>query len=341
MLPSPDITQWPALKLRGLTLSPPLLVAPMAGITNSAFRRLLAGFGGHGALYTEMLAAKPLLVENFASSPFVRRRPEEGTLIYQLLAPQPDRLPEIVERLRAVEAAGLDLNCGCPAPDARVVAGGAHLFIDPERLRRVLDTLRAAFPGPLTVKVRLGFRADAGWEERFLANLRLFEECGVDAVTLHPRFAEERLKRPVLRDRWAWAAAHTRLPVIANGDITGRQTLEAHPEAFRGVAAVMVGRQAIAQPWLCSRWNQPDWRPADPAAPWELLRDYLEEDFSPKKAFLRLRDFTFWYARNFRFGHALHAGAQHAPDIPALRTRALAFLRAEPAWSRHLSFSGL
>lgn len=336
-----DLTRWPALKLRGLTLSPPLLVAPMAGLTHSAFRRLLAEFGGYGALCTEMLAAKPLLVEDFARSPFVRRRPEEGTVIYQLLVPESDRLPEIVRRLRLVAPAGLDLNCGCPAPDARVVGGGAHLCADPERLRRVLSTLRAEFPGPLTVKIRLGFRADHGWEERFLANLRLYEECGVDAVTLHPRFAEERLKRPVLRERWAWAAAHTRLPVIANGDIAGPETLAAHPEAFRGVAGVMVGRLAVVQPWRCAHWNQPAWRPADPAAVWDRLRACIEDDFTPAKAFLRLRDFTFWYARNFRFGHTLHAAAQHAPDLPALRTRALAFLQTAPAWNRHPSFSGL
>jgi len=341
MPPSPDITQWPALTLRGLTLSPPLLIAPMAGFTHSAFRRLLAEFGGYGALFTEMLAAKPLLVEHFASSPFVRRRPEEGAVIYQLLAPESDRLPEIVQRLRQVSPAGLDLNCGCPAPDARLVGGGAHLCRDAERLRRVLSTLRAEFPGPLTVKIRLGFRADAGWEERFLANLRLYEECGVDAVTLHPRFAEERLKRPVLWERWAWAAAHTRLPVIANGDITGPETLAAHPDAFRGVAGVMMGRQAIVQPWRCAHWNQPAWRPADPAAVWDRLRAYIEDDFSPAKAFLRLRDFTFWYARNFRFGHTLHAAAQHAPDLPTLRTRALAFLQTAPAWDKQPSFSGL
>src|SRR5512134_3989837 len=109
----------PPLVLRGVTFAPPLFSAPMAGVTHSAFRRLLSDFGGYGALYSEMLSGKYLLHEDLERSPWLKRRPAEGRVIYQLLMSDDDRLPEIAARLRRLAPDAIDLNLACDAPSVR------------------------------------------------------------------------------------------------------------------------------------------------------------------------------------------------------------------------------
>ena len=184
----------PPLTLRGVTFDPPLFCAPMAEISHSAFRRLVADFGGYGALFTEMLSAKMLLKEDMTHSPWTKRRPQEGRVIYQLLVVDTLRLPEILERLAVLAPDGLDLNGACPAPTIRAMGGGADLFENPDRLRDILRALRRHFAGPLTVKIRLG-RETEGWRERLGERLRLLRDEGVDGLTLHPRFAGEEIGR--------------------------------------------------------------------------------------------------------------------------------------------------
>ncbi|MCA1810161.1 MAG: tRNA-dihydrouridine synthase, partial [Kiritimatiellia bacterium] len=97
-----------SLTIRGQVFTPALFCAPMVGLTHCAFRRLLAGFGGYGALFTEMLSARALLFESPTYSTFIRRRPEEGPVIYQLLAHGGEDFPAVIERIQGCGAAGID-----------------------------------------------------------------------------------------------------------------------------------------------------------------------------------------------------------------------------------------
>lgn len=319
----------PPLTLRGVRFDPPLFCAPMAGITHSAFRRLLGDFGGYGALFTEMLSAKAILGEDPRTSPWLKRRPQEGRVIYQLLTAEPDRLAETVERLAPVAPDGIDLNGACPAPTIRQQRGGAELFEDADRLRAVVRVLRASTPGPLTVKIRLGHQVDE-WQPRLLDRVRLLADEGVDALTLHPRFAQEKLSRRPRHELCAEVTAACGLPVIANGDITGPATWKAMGKQADPIAGLMIGRMAAIQPWVFARWHQPAMT-VDHAEVWERLFGYLVEDF-PKtgQALARIKIFTSYFARNFLFGHTLFSTVQSAPDLATARARAKAFLTAAP-----------
>ncbi|MBN2037915.1 MAG: tRNA-dihydrouridine synthase family protein, partial [Chitinispirillaceae bacterium] len=144
-----------SLTLRDRTVSPPLLCAPMAGITHSAFRRLVAGFGGYGALCTEMLSTRAVCSENNDVSPFTKKRACEGGVVYQLRATEPEEIPRAVIKLKNLQPFAIDINLGCPAPEVKRRGGGIELFDDRERLARVLGRARASWDGPLTVKCRL------------------------------------------------------------------------------------------------------------------------------------------------------------------------------------------
>lgn len=323
----------------------------MAGVTHSAFRRLVSDFGGAGALFTEMLLAKLLLQENFRNSPYVKRRPGEGRVFYQLLLNGADGLEPVIDRLVAEAApAGIDVNCACPAPDIRSWQAGAALFENAAALRGVLETVRKRYDGILTVKIRLGTGAD-GWEARLRERLALFEACGVDAVTLHPRFAGDKLKRVCRHDLYAWAASLTRLPLIASGDISP-EAAKAKPEAFAALGGIMVGRLAAAQPWIFAQWGLPPEARGPSASSfdggtvgywevWSRLADYVEEDFPPEKRFGRVKIFTEYFSRNFLFGHSFFTTVRAAPDLAAARVRAEEFLRSNPQTVREPSFAGI
>ncbi len=349
---NPDAIQ-SGLTLRGVRIAPALFLAPMAGVTHSAFRRLVADFGGHGALFTEMLLTKMLLKEDFRRSPYLKRRPEEGRLFYQLLLSNADGLEPIIDRLVAEAAPdGIDVNCACPAPDIRSWQAGSALFENPEAVRGILEAIRRRYNGILTVKIRLGTGTE-GWEARLRDRLALFEECGVDAVTLHPRFAGDKLKRVCRHDLYAWAASLTRLPIIASGDISP-EAVAAKPEAFAPLGGIMVGRLAAAQPWIFAQWGRaqatrgpaasPFGKESQPAGYWEVwsrLVDYVVEDFPPEKQLSRVKIFTEYFSRNFLFGHTFFTSVRSAPDIAAARVRAEPFLRSDPQTVREPGFAGI
>jgi tRNA-dihydrouridine synthase len=312
----------------------------MAGITHSAFRRLLSDFGGYGALYTEMLSAKMVIHEDPATSPWLKRRPEEKRVIYQLLVTEAARLPATLDRLAPASQDGIDINLGCPAATVQQQGGGSNLFDDPGRLRGIIQTIRSHYDGPLSVKIRLG-RPTPDWRAVLHDRLHLLEDEGVDAITLHPRFAEESLNRYQPRHTcYAELAAVTRLPIIANGDITGSDYVRLNDACFAPVAGLMIGRMVAARPWFFAQWHQPE-QCIDHHEVWTRECNYMEADFDPKKGLIRLKVFTPYFARNFAFGHTLFAAVQSAPDWTIARARADAFLSSQPALNKTITLSGL
>lgn len=152
------------LTLRGTTFAPARFCAPMAGLTHSAFRRLVADFGGYGALFSEMICGRWLLREDATRSPALKRRPEEGRVIYQLMLTASEEVAPAVERLAICRPDGLDLNCACPAPKIRQRGAGSELYADRPRLEAILRALRQEWSGVLMVKIRLG-RSEPHWRE--------------------------------------------------------------------------------------------------------------------------------------------------------------------------------
>jgi tRNA-dihydrouridine synthase len=285
-----------------------------------------------------MLAGRALLAEDLRTSPYSKRRPVERVLFYQLMLRPGDPIARIVDRLADVDPDGIDVNLACDAPGIRTLGAGSALFDDPAALDVVLREVRRAWAGPFTVKIRLGHGTPDS-ETRLAERLRLIEGAGVDAITVHARFFEDKRKRPARHDRLAWATTRTRLPIIANGDILGARTVDARPAAFDAVAGVMIGRLAIAQPWVFAGWDRPV--EIDPAAVWLRLHDYVAEDFEPEVAVKRMRLFTKYFAKNFVFGHGFHAAVCTAQTMAAARTAAAAFFDTQPARHAEASVLGL
>jgi tRNA-dihydrouridine synthase len=312
----------------------------MAGITHSAFRRLLSDFGGMGGVFTEMLSAKMVVHENALNSPWLKRRPTDGRVIYQLLVVDTRELTQALDRLAPVAGDGIDINLACPAATVQQQGGGSNLFDDPGRLRDIIRVIRPHHAGPLLVKIRLG-RPTPDWRAVLQERFRLLEDEGVDAITLHPRFAEESLNRfPARHALHAELASETKLPIIANGDITGIDYARERAGAFASTGGLMIGRMAAARPWVFAQWHNPDLT-VDLAEVWNRFCHYLEDDFSPEKAFIKLKVFTPYFARNFVFGHTLFAAVQGSSNWLEAKKRAGQFLAGHPPLMRDIFLSGL
>lgn len=319
--------QLPVLTLRSSTFSPALFLAPMAGFTHSAFRRLVSDFGGTGALWTEMISARMIPREDITRSPCLRRRPAEGPVIYQLMLDGSEPVADIITRLASLGPAGLDINLACHVALIRNTGAGSRLFDEPDKLARTLDAVRRSWPGLLTAKIRLGHEK-AGWEDIFASRLRTIENAGIDAIILHPRFFEERLRRRARHELYQWTASLTRLPLIASGDITGPETIAHNREHFRHVGGFMVGRMALVRPWVFAAWRGKV--EIDHAEIWRRMTGYICEDFPRHKALPYVKAFTGYFARNFRFGHTLQFSVKNARTIEAARHQAEEFLANSP-----------
>jgi len=324
--------------IRGRQFAPARFCAPMAGYTHCAFRRLLAELGGCGAMWTEMLAARQILSESFAGSPWLRRRPEEGQVIYQLMVRESDPLDRILDRLGAHGVEAVDLNLACDAVSVRACEAGSSLFEKVPALRKVVEEARRHWPGLLTAKIRLGSRR-SDWEARFIERLRVLEDCGLDAVTLHPRFFEDKFRRRARLELIPWAASLTRLPLIANGDLGGPEDVEVHAVHLRPACAVMIGRMAIARPWLFAHWAAP--AAVDFAEVWRTMFRYIVEDFPPARALRRIKMFTKYFAANFAFGHQFYVNVFNAPSLEEAFRRGEGFLSRQPATVTRPTVAGL
>lgn len=322
------VRMFDAITIQHLKISPALFLAPMAGITNSAFRRLLSDFGGYGALTTEMLSASAFLHENVRDSTWTKRRACEGPVIYQFRTSGEEDLEAVVQKLQTIEFTALDLNLGCPAPKIQQQASGAALFRDFERLRSVLTRIRSVYDGPLTVKVRLG--DDENWRGPFLERLRLFEDTNVHAITVHPRYSTEKLKRRARWEEFPWITTQTPLPIIGNGDVCSPTDVENHRASFEPLAGLMLGRVVAAKPWIFRDFAGLPKLEIDYAEVWDRLYRYTLEDLPPERAFPRLKEFTFYFSKSFFFGHELFKGIQKAVTVEELHEAAMKFLEAKP-----------
>jgi tRNA-dihydrouridine synthase len=324
--------------IKGRRFAPARFCAPMAGYSHSAFRRLVAELGGCGALWTEMLAARQILNEDFQVSPWLRRRPQETCLVYQLMVRAGDPLERILARLGGHGVEAVELNLACDTPSVRACQAGSALFENAAALRAVAGEARRHWPGLLTAKVRLGSRRP-DWQARFAERLRLLAEAAVDAVIVHPRFFEDKFKRLARHELIPWVASLTQLPLIANGDLSSPEQVQAQAGYLRPACAIMIGRMAIARPWLFAAWDNPI--TVDHAELWRKMFHYTAEDFPPATALHRIKMFTNYFAANFAFGHQFRVDIANAPSLAEAFARADAFLSHSPALLSQPSVAGL
>ncbi len=336
-------TEPQAITIRGLRIDPPLLLAPMAGLTHSALRRIMSGFGGVGLLSTEMLSAKRLPTENPRISPYLIRSETENPLSYQLLTSNDKEISRAIDKLHACRADAVDLNMGCPSTAVGKFGAGVMLMEQPDDARCITAAARKCTSLPLSAKIRLGSEPDSRKLKAFCCML---EGEGIDMLIVHARFRHEPFAR---NPRWEYIAEIKeciKIPVIANGGIFSVEDAE---RCLRISTAdgLMLGRGAIIKPWLFAEIARTvygsDVTPPAVSLPdmYAAFSEALNADFRPIYRLGRLKAFTHYFARNYKFGHSLACRVQSSSSMEEARERAWAFFANTGQESHNLTGSGL
>ena len=265
----PKLRELPAPIAPGLPLT---ALAPMQDVTDRAFMGVIANYGPPDYFFTEFFRVHS---QSRPEKHILRSIAENTTgrpVFAQLIGESVPDILRTVHELLDFPVAGIDLNLGCPAPKIYRKNVGGGLLRDPARIDEILGALRAAVPGLLTVKMRLGF-TDTGNFDRILD---LVNRHGVDLLAIHGRTVKEMYRGDVRYDLIAHAVRRVRCPVLANGNITSVDRAVA-VVSQTGAAGVMLGRHAIRNPWIFRQCRERFGRGAAGAAAPDFFRPTLAD----------------------------------------------------------------
>jgi tRNA-dihydrouridine synthase B len=324
-------------RIGGLAIEPATVLAPMAGVTDTVFRRFIRNLGGCGLIMTEFTSSHGVSASLRTRKPtrtlkYLAFEPEEHPISAQLFGADPEVMADAARVCQDFGFDVLDINFGCPVNKVVKCNGGSGLLRDLGLVERILRTVRSAISIPFTMKFR------AGWNDEELVAVqmaRLAEDCGLCAIALHPRTREQGYSGTADWSRIADVKQAVRIPVIGNGDINSPE------DAVRmvgetGCDAVMVGRAASSNPWIfrqireyleTGRYEQPGQEDR-----YRMMRTYyamLMERNEPDSTG-KMKQFATYFTHGVRNGSKLRALIYHAHEPGHILDLVDAFFHSEP-----------
>lgn len=233
------------MKIGKVELESNILLAPMAGVTDKAFRMIVKPFGP-ALMYTEMVSGKGLFYKSKKTADLLTADESEKPVAVQIFGHDADIMAEIANSALEYGAAVIDINMGCPAPKIVNNGDGCALMKSPETAAKVISAVCRAVDVPVTVKFR------AGWDDKSINAVefaKVAEQSGASAVTVHGRTREQFYSGTADLDIIKAVKAAVKIPVIGNGDIIDGGSA-AHMLEYTGCNGIMVGRAAEGNPWI-------------------------------------------------------------------------------------------
>jgi tRNA-dihydrouridine synthase B len=243
-----DVPETVPLQIGTTPLEMPLGVAPMAGMTDSAFRRLVKRQGGCGLVVTEMVSSEGLVRGIDRTLEYAEYTEEERPISIQIFGGDPVKMAEAAQIVESMGADIVDVNMGCPVPKIAKHNAGCSLMREPEHAASVIAAMAKAVKIPVTVKMRAGWN-DAQRNAPVLA--KMVEDAGARAVTVHGRTAAQSYSGLADWDLVAEVAHALTIPVFGSGDcVTPEQIVE---RLSSGIEGVLVGRGVLRNPWILAQ----------------------------------------------------------------------------------------
>lgn len=320
------------MKIADLTLANNVILAPMAGITDLPYRRIMKEAGA-ALVTTEMISANGLLHDGKRTFELLRTCGEEQPLAVQIFAGETEALGHAA-RIVAPHARLVDINMGCPVKKVIRGGAGAALMQDPTRVARIVSAVRKAIDSPLTVKIRSGWDSDS---RNFLEIARIAVDEGADAITLHPRTRSQGFGGQADWHQIAQLKSNLPVPVIGSGDIfTAEDGLRMLRQT--GCDAIMIGRGGYGNPWLIrdilagQRGERlPAPTPAERLAVARRHLGYFIKCFGEHKALFHMRKHLCWYSRGLSGAASFRARVNSAASMVDLLSQLDSFFLSIPA----------
>ena len=234
------------MKIGNITIENNTALAPMAGVTDLAFRQLCREMGC-GLLYTEMVSAKAILYKNKNTFPLLETAPAEHPIAVQIFGSDADIMADMAAKLAEERSFDIiDINMGCPVPKIVNNHEGSALMKNPKLVEQILDKMVKKVNKPVTIKIRKGFDEQS---VNAVEIAKIAEDCGVSALAVHGRTREEYYSGTADYGIIAAVKRGVSIPVIGNGDIRSAADAKRMYETT-GCDGIMIGRAARGNPWI-------------------------------------------------------------------------------------------
>ena len=333
------------MKIGSVELASPFAVAPMAGMTDTAFRRLVKRQGGCGLVVTEMVSAEGLIRGIDRTLEFAEYTEEERPISIQIFGGDPDKMARAAQIVEGMGADIVDVNMGCPVPKIAKHNAGCSLMREPTHAASVIEAMAKAVSIPVTVKMR------AGWNdtERNAPELaKRLEEAGAAAIAVHGRTAAQSYSGSADWDLVKGIAADLSIPVFGSGDCIEPEHVIARMQ--QGVNGVLVGRGVLRNPWILAQASDLDAgkppREVSLDDRGRFLLEYIEllvrERIREPQGFPqshdrwvinKIRALGSWYTKGLENGSHLRTAINRAGSLAELRDLITAFFFAlEPSY---------
>jgi tRNA-dihydrouridine synthase B len=318
-------------------IAPATVLAPMAGVTDTVFRRLIRNQGGCGLIMTEFTSSHGVIASLKSRKPtrtfrYLYFEPEEHPISAQLFGSDPQVMSDAAKACEDFGFDIVDINFGCPVNKVVKCNGGSGLLRDLPLVEQILTKVRAATSIPLTMKFR------AGWNDQELVMIqmaRLAEDCGLQAIALHPRTREQGYSGKADWSRIAeLKASVSRIPIIGNGDVvTPEDAVRMVKET--GCDAVMVGRTASSNPWIFRQIQQyvetGVYEHPHERQRYDIMRTYYRmlTDRDAPDAIGKMKQFATYFTHGVRNGSKLRVEIYRAMEAPQILDLVDAFFERE------------
>jgi nifR3 family TIM-barrel protein len=301
------------MQIGSIKLDNPLIMAPLAGISNLPFR-LLAKKEGCALVSSEMISSNGLVHKSEKTLKMLDSVPHEKPLLIQIFGADPSIMAEAATIVEASGADILDINFGCSVKKIIKTGAGVSLMQTPKIAEALLKAVRKSITIPLTIKIRTGWDPTGS---QALQIAKIAQQCGVDAIAIHPRTATQGFRG---KADWSIIAAVKRavtLPVIGNGDIV-RPADAGQMQETTGCDGLMIGRAAIGNPWIFSQClaslHGENSTAVDLDQRFKVMKQYVSasvEYIGEKVACRMMRSRLGWFVKGLRFSSKFRESIKH------------------------------